>query len=195
MWRSRVIGPLIPVKSRITRGSVRSYVHLSHLPRLLPLSTRFLSTPALFLSRPCLPVEPNPAPRSRVQRRSLHRSVINHRRVGLTRLHAREPARARRELLSSPFFFFLSLSLFFLHFVTRRRKKGADGAKKSDEKLRKAVIVVPKFIRSFPLACFDSVSCLFSSEKLSFIIVVIYPLVRKQVTLLLCYHNMCLAFI
>lgn len=143
------------------RPFLRPSVSLVSPPSTL---SRSLFTPALFLSHSCLPVEPNPAPRSRVQRRSLHRSVINHRRVGLTRLHAREPARARRELLSSPFFFlFLSLflSFFFLHFVTRRRKKGADGAKKSDEKLRKAVIVVPKFVHSFPFACFNSERLLF----------------------------------
>lgn len=105
--------------------------------------------PALFLSRPCLP-EPNPAPRSRVQRRSLHRSVINHRRVGLTQLHAREPARARRELLSFPCFFFFVFFplLFFLHFVTRRRKKRADGAKKIAESCNRRFRIRVRIFRS-----------------------------------------------
>jgi len=83
---------------------------------------RFPFILALFLSRPCLP-EPNPAPRSRVQRRSLHRSVINHRRVGLTQLHAREPARARRELLSFPWFFFCSF-LFTFRYTKAEKESG-----------------------------------------------------------------------
>lgn len=132
--------PLNSCKIEDNEG-LRSFLYPSL--SIAPVSSfpRSPSVPPLFLSRSCLP-EPNPAPRSRVQRRSLHRSVINHRRVGSTQLHAREPARARRELLSFPcFFFFILFFLFFLHFVTRRRKKGADGAKK----LRKAATVVPGF--------------------------------------------------
>jgi len=111
------------------RPFLRPSISLASPPSILP---RSFSTPALFLSHSCLPVEPNPAPRSRVQRRSLHRSVINHRRVGLTRLHAREPTRARRELLSSSFFF-LSLSFFFTFRYTKA-EKGSGWCEKNYEK-------------------------------------------------------------
>lgn len=140
MWRSRVIGPLIPVKSRITRPRPFLCPSVSLASTFSLFSSHSFFTLALFLSHSCLPVEPNPAPRSRVQRRSLQRSVINHRRVGLTRLHAREPARARRELLSSSFFFFSSFYI-SLH----EGEKEADGAKKRRKIARKAAIVVLKF--------------------------------------------------
>lgn len=145
-------------------------------------------TLALFLSHSCLPVEPNPAPRSRVQRRSLQRSVINHRRVGLTRLHAREPARARRELLSSSFFFFL---LFTFRYTKAKKKRMA---RKSDEKLRKKMFNhrFEIFLLIISIVYF---LCVFSS---AFITVVTFHIcLRTQNTIILLYYffvsdNLCL---